>query len=339
MEKFSLVTLSEKEKNIAVQRLTALWAFVECGIGGLMHSFKFPFTGLVVGGFAILIISLIAKICYNHLSEIFKSLVIVLIIKLSLSPLTPFTAYIAVVFQATIGYWVFLLLGNNSISIILLSVICMLQSALQKLIVLTIFFGQDLWSAFDKLMSAITPSLSFLNSNASFYLLSVYLLIYTVGGFLIGMFISKIIALDNIEYNSNIRYITSVNTKENSTKKKQTKIYLAILLIALVCTHIYFINTQNTFTAIVKYIVITSGLIWIWYYFLSPFFIKIINKLLQSKKQKYQEELNNIFEILPHIKLLFISIYKESKTLKGRSRLAFIIQNIIIHAIIFNKEK
>ena len=52
MEKFTLQNLSVQEKNIALQRLTAVWAFVECGIGGLMHSLKFPFTGLVVGGFA-----------------------------------------------------------------------------------------------------------------------------------------------------------------------------------------------------------------------------------------------------------------------------------------------
>jgi hypothetical protein len=336
MEKFSLNNLSESSKNLALQRLTALWAFMECGIGGLMHSFKFPFTGLVVGGFAVLIITFIAKISKDHLSEIFKSLAIVLIVKLTISPQSPFTAYVAVVFQATLGYWIFYFSSVNKFSIILLSIICMLESSLQKLIVLTIFFGQDLWMAIDKFVASIAPSVFFINHKASFLIITVYLTIYAVGGLLIGLLISKIITSENIEYKSNINIQPQINEPVLQKKKRNKKIIATILLIAIVCLYLYFYNSKNAFTAILKYIIFTTTLIWFWFTVISPLLIRAITKLLQSKKEKYREQLTDIFEILPYFKPLLVSIWKESKQFKGLKRILFIIQNILIHSIIFN---
>lgn len=336
MEKFYLQSLSNTEKSLALKRLTALWAFMECGVGGLMHTFKFPFTGLIVGGFAVLIVTLISKISHDHLSEIFKSLVVVLIVKLSLSPQSPFTAYIAVVFQATLGYWIYMAFNVNKYSIVLLSVVCMLESALQKLLVLTIFFGQDLWTAIDKFINSISTTVFFLNNKASFIIISVYLSIYAVGGLFIGYLISKLISNDTIEY----KKIPIVHDQQNDIKtikkNKYNKIIGAVLLMIIVCTYLYFYNTKNTFTAILKYILFTTSLIWIWFTIISPFLINTINKLLQSKKEKYKDELIYIFNILPYFKPIFISVWKESKQLKGKQRILFFIQNVLIHSIIFN---
>ena len=102
-----------------------------------------PFgTGLVVGGFAVIIITLIAKFSDTEFKQILKSLSIVLLIKVTISPNTPFPAYIAVSFQAFIGYVLFSILNINFGSILLFSVLAMLESAIQKLLVLTLFFGQ-----------------------------------------------------------------------------------------------------------------------------------------------------------------------------------------------------
>jgi len=32
----------------SIYKLTALWAFAECSLGGLMHLFKVPFTGFLL---------------------------------------------------------------------------------------------------------------------------------------------------------------------------------------------------------------------------------------------------------------------------------------------------
>ena len=59
--------LTKEQKVLAIQRLTALWAFAESGLGGMLHALQLPFTGLIVGGLSVIIITLIAKflLCYN----------------------------------------------------------------------------------------------------------------------------------------------------------------------------------------------------------------------------------------------------------------------------------
>ena len=93
---------------------------------------------MIVGGTSILLISLIAYYAENKWQAIMKALVIVLIIKMAVSPYSPFASYIAVSFQAIIGA---ILLSNFSwkgITLMILGLVTFLESALQKLIVLTI---------------------------------------------------------------------------------------------------------------------------------------------------------------------------------------------------------
>src|SRR4051812_17198512 len=96
--------LSAEERVVAIQRLTALWAFTESGLGGIMHALRIPFTGLIVGGMSVIMISFIAQLCEHRYREILKSALIVLIIKAMVSPYTPFPAYVAVSFQALSGF-------------------------------------------------------------------------------------------------------------------------------------------------------------------------------------------------------------------------------------------
>ncbi|NJO01983.1 MAG: hypothetical protein HC880_10065 [Bacteroidia bacterium] len=49
--------IQKPQERLAIERLTALWALNEAGLGGLMHAVRTPFTGVVVGGLAIMLIS------------------------------------------------------------------------------------------------------------------------------------------------------------------------------------------------------------------------------------------------------------------------------------------
>ena len=147
--------LSAEQRITAVQRLTALWAFCESGLGGLLHALQIPFTGLVVGGLAVIIITFIAKISGHKYLQVLQSLLVVLVVKAMVSPYTPFPAYIAVSFQALVGFLLFNLFQVNLLSIFLLSTIAMLESAIQKLLILTLFFGRSFWKATDDMMDFI----------------------------------------------------------------------------------------------------------------------------------------------------------------------------------------
>ena len=156
-----------KNDRLAIERLTALWALNECGLGGFMHAFSSPFTGIIVGGISILLISLIALHTKNVGPTIFKALSIVLLVKLSVSPHSPITAYVAVSFQAFFGVFLYGLFSVNHITIVLLGAITFLESALQKLLTLTLIYGQSLWDAINIYTAWVSDKLTFLNLEVS----------------------------------------------------------------------------------------------------------------------------------------------------------------------------
>ena len=178
--------LTKEQRSNAIQRLTALWAFTESGLGGIMHALKIPFTGLLVGGMAVIMICLIAEFSEQKYKQILKAALIVLIVKAMAAPFTPVTAYIAVSFQALLGFAIFSLLRVNYISIVLLSIVAMLESAMQKLLVLTLFFGESLWRAMDKMVAFASTQLGNTVLNGSNWIVGIYLFIYFIGGFVIA---------------------------------------------------------------------------------------------------------------------------------------------------------
>ena len=171
------INLSDEQRKNAIQRLTALWAFTESGLGGIMHALQIPFTGLLVGGMAVIMISIIAKIAEHNFKQLLKSAIIVLIIKAMISPHTPFTAYVAVSFQALLGFALFSLLSVNFISIFLLSTIAMLESAIQKILILTLFFGESLWKAMDGMIAWLSNQFGSIVSNGSYWIIGINLMI------------------------------------------------------------------------------------------------------------------------------------------------------------------
>src|SRR5690606_29531378 len=91
------------DRTLAIQRLTALWALNECGLGGLLHALNSPMTGLLVGSIAMVCIALICSLADDKWRTVMSSLLIVLIIKALVSPHSSPTAYVAVAFQGVTG--------------------------------------------------------------------------------------------------------------------------------------------------------------------------------------------------------------------------------------------
>ena len=74
----------------------------EAALGGILHAFRIPFTGLFIGSSAVIFISLIGFYSDNR-KEIMKAMFIVLLVKAAISPHTPPLAYIAVSMQGLLG--------------------------------------------------------------------------------------------------------------------------------------------------------------------------------------------------------------------------------------------
>lgn len=178
------------DERPALIRLTALWALNEAGLGGLMHLFRSPFTGIFVGGGAILLIALIAHTAKRPGPAILQALLLVLIIKAAVSPHSPPTAYLAVGFQGLAGALLFSLLPSFRLSALMLGVLGLLESALQKLLVMTILFGMPLWKSVDAFIDYVLQKFGLLGEQSevqgSQWLIGLYVGLYVVSGLAIG---------------------------------------------------------------------------------------------------------------------------------------------------------
>src|ERR1700741_1919680 len=136
-------------------RLVALWGLCEAMLGGIIHGLKIPISGLVVGSCAILCICLIAFYVPVK-GVIIKATIIVAIFKMMLSPQAPPPAYIAVFFQGLLGELLFWNKRYYAVSCMILAVLGLLESGLQRILVLTIVYGNDLWTVINNFINGLT---------------------------------------------------------------------------------------------------------------------------------------------------------------------------------------
>src|SRR5258706_10118764 len=139
-----LELIPRADKNLAIQRLTALWALNECGLGGFLHALESPFTGLFVGSLAMICIAFICSLADNKWQTMMTSLVIVLVIKALVSPHSPPSAYIAVVFQGVSGAIIYRYIPGLFFSSVFFVSMGLIESAIQHILTLTILYGNTI---------------------------------------------------------------------------------------------------------------------------------------------------------------------------------------------------
>jgi hypothetical protein len=176
------------DRRRAVERLTALWALNEAGLGGLIHALRVPFTGIVVGSTAVVLIALIAFFAERRARAILKATVVVLLVKAAASPHTPLPAYVGVSFQGLAGALLFGLLPSIRLGALLLGLLALWQGAVQKLVVMSLLYGRSLWDSVDAVGHWILEKMGSGPGELSptGWFLIVYLGYYTLAGLATG---------------------------------------------------------------------------------------------------------------------------------------------------------
>lgn len=328
--------------QIAIDRLTALWALNECGLGGVMHAFKMPFTGIIVGGISVLLITFIALYASDIKTTLLKALMIVLLVKAGVSPYTPIAAYFAVSFQAFLGIFLYSIFSINNFSVILLGAITLLESALQKIIVLTIIFGKSLWQAIDLYLDWVNSQLSFasftLNSSA---VLFAFLGIYFISGILIGILIIRTVKMVHQVNTSHMDFkLETALHQIHSKKNKRKSSYLFLILLSIILVPIIYYNHAFLGWQKAIYLITRSVLILIiWYSLLGPFLMGLLNNFLSKKKKSYQTDLNDVLKIFPSLKAIVFHAWKDCKSFKGWNRLSQFLARSISYSLSYKKSE
>lgn len=291
-----------------INRLTALWAFSESGLGGMMHAFKIPFTGFFLGGFAIVIVTLIAHHSNKRFTDILQSTLLVILVKAAASPHSPLMAYLAVAFQGVCGAIIFAL-GKNLFSAALYGALALFESAIQKFITATLIFGKNIWEALDLFVQGIAKDLH-LNSDFSFsmWLIAVYTGVYTIWGLILGIWASRVPAKMQIEaavLAERMKQYRGVGVTESSQKKARKRNYWRILSFFFILLFIVtvFITTNNTKDA--SYTVMRSlAAILVIYFFLSPLTRILFQRWLKNRQSGNTYKIKGILDAMPQLKSL-----------------------------------
>ena len=329
-----------KSNKSIIDKLTALWALNESGLGGFLHVFNTPFTGLIVGGIAILLISLIAYYAENKWKAILKALLIVLIIKMAVSPYSPFGAYVAVSFQAFFGALLFSKFSWKGITLMVLGMVTFLESALQKLLILTIVYGTNFWDAINIYGDWVQKKLNFVTeTSTTSVLVTTYLLVYGICGILAGVFIKSMIKIiankkqDDFYLQPDDLGITR-NASRTSFKAKI--IWTWLFTVALIVLGFTFFGGDLFGWKMGIYIMLRSFLILLlWYLIIGPFLLKLVQKYLSKKKSKYQNDISNAMDLFPYFKQIITYTWHNTKHLKRYTRFKHFMANSISNCIHF----
>ena len=322
-------------------RLIALWVLCEAVLGGLMHAVKIPFTGMVVSSAAVICISLIAYYVPVK-GAILKATIIVAIFKMMLSPHTPPTAYIAVFFQGLMGQILFFNLRFFRLSCILLAVLALVESAIQRIIVLTVLYGNNFWKALNEFIRKVTGETTI--TDYSLAIATSYVMVHALMGLIVGVFAGSIVwqskswALFYQEYlipHTDEVYSEIKHTRVKKKKKiKYLFIVIWVLLIILFLQSYLHIGKPVIPSQLSLQIILRSLLIVLtWYFFVSPLLSMLIKKWLNTQKIKSQSDIIQVNLMLPSARYIFLKSWELSSFLKGWKRIRFFCKIVLVNTL------
>ncbi len=333
---------------LRVDILIALWALAESALGGILHAFRIPLTGLFVNSCAVLLMVLIAT-ATDKRGTILRATLIVMIIKGIVSPHTPLTAFIAVGFQGLMGE---LLLRSKKyllLSSITLGVVTLLQSALQKILLLTIIYGNSLWETIDVFVNFILKQIPFIAIQKnpvhfSFWLIVTYVGIHIIAGILVGIMASRMPAWLEKELRqqrSILRIREGVTNFEISMRKKKrswlkkpsTFFILSLATIIIVFSYIFPDISETQGLQAIIMIVRSTCILILWYAVAGPYLFKLSKHFLRSKQNAHAREVEKTMRILIPIRYIIFETWNDSAQFTGIRRMKNFIKLSLINIL------
>lgn len=280
-------------------KLTALWAVSESGLGGIFHAMKLPFSGLILGSFAVMIVTYIALGSEKKFRTIFQTTLIVILIKAIASPHSPFTAYVAVLFQGILGATLYSIFRVSKFTAIIYGIIALLESALQKLLMMILIFGENIWVAFQEFFHSLAKQFNLQSLEIiPMLFIGLYCGIYFVGGIFAGNFAIHLPEAIRKELESlQFQKIQNENFDEFQKKRKSnTRIFGFLFIIVFVVSVFIFSGAiHEAFYTLVR----TFAAVAFLYYIINPLFRYLLNRWKNKQKIKKQNQLNTVLEFVP----------------------------------------
>jgi ABC-type thiamin/hydroxymethylpyrimidine transport system permease subunit len=309
-------------------RLIALWVLCEAMLGGVIHAARIPVSGLIVGSCAVTCICLIAYYVPAG-GAIIKATIIVAIFKMMLSPQSPLPAYFAVFFQGLTGELLFVNRKFYRLSCLLLSVLALVESGLQRIVVLTIVYGNNFWKAVNTFLNDLAGQKEF--TNYSLMLGSGYVFIHILAGLAVGWWAGiipskvakwkKLLPENYGEPDSHEKIIFAVKRKKRKWLKKGVLVIWIILVLLYLQSH-FRIGEPVLPSSLPLQILLRSVIVILaWYFVVSPALTWLLKNWLQKKQEGSQREIGAVSHLLPEMQQMIAKSWMKSAVEKKGKRI------------------
>jgi len=282
-------------------KLIAIWGVSESGLGGLLHAAKIPFSGILLGSFAIIIITYLAKSNEDRFRSIIKATMLVVLIKAIVSPHSPPMAYVAVLFQGLLGASLYGMFGVNKLTATSLGALALLESAFQKILTLTIIFGMNLWESIQRFFDGIQAKLQ---ADWITELPWLFLVLYGVLYFIVGIFAGNFALRLPEKVHNNAMAIQDLDLESTSgkipMKKRKRKRFWLIASLLLFSSFVFLFSGMHK--QALSIILRTLAAIIFFLFLFNPIFKFFVQKWANKEKRKKQKTLNVIMNLMPDIK-------------------------------------
>ncbi len=293
----------EQNTRQLITKLTALWAVSESGLGGFFHAVKLPFSGLILGSFAVIIVTFIALNSEKKFRTIINATLLVILIKAIASPHSPFTAYIAVAFQGFVGALIYAFAKPNYFSAVLYGIIALLESAFQKLLMLTVVFGENIWTAFSQFFQNLAQQFSFQAiENFPVAAVGIYAGAYFIAGIAAGFYgltlPGKISSEAEKLKTADILPSGFSPDRKKKNRKLSGLIFTGAILLFIVTVFLLSGSVPKALQAILR----TAAAILIIFAVVNPLFKYLIARWKTSAQSRKQNELNAVLHFVPEFR-------------------------------------
>jgi ABC-type thiamin/hydroxymethylpyrimidine transport system permease subunit len=312
--------------SLIYYRLIALWVLSEAMVGGIIHALKLPVSGLVVGSAAVICICLIA-FYVPHKGAIIKATIIVAIFKMMLSPQAPPPAYVAVFFQGLAGELLFMPSKYYRIVCILLAVLALAESGIQRILIMTIVYGNDLWNAINSFINGLTGQKEL--TDYSYFIIAWYLMAHLIIGVLVGVWAG--ILPQQIAYLESVQKQYTIMTGpgngisflpvQRKTKTRKILFITWAILVLLYLQSLLGIGRPLLPSSMAIRILIRSAIIVLtWFFIVAPLLKQALKKWLEKKKTRSQRDIQQVLELLPATQQLVSKSWQLAREKKGWRR-------------------
>jgi len=286
-----------------ILRLTAMWALAEVSLGGLMHALKIPFSGLLVGGIALLCLFLITR--YSASKQVLvQAFVTVVAIKAIASPHSSPFAYLAMSIQFLCCLPLTGKIGRSSVGIAGLLAVAFIYSPIQKLILIWFTVGTN---GIEAISEAIRLGSAFVLPNSVG--IGLPILVYLGIHFIIG-FALVLLALrwkNGIPPNPDL--LAAWNSKRASlqpvlAEKTHTDTVFSAGFVSIILIGLILFLLPQWFPDWTRYMLRPLIILAVWIGLVRPAVIYLLNR--KYKTRSFAAEVKPFFDLFPTLRQLIV---------------------------------